>query len=113
MQEPIHPGHDDIAALAYEIWERNGRPAGREIEFWLRAEQLLLSHSNPQPQAAPPPALTAAPPQDKPAAAKPPGPRSKKPASRPPKGAPAPARQPAEYVRIAKPPFGGVRTPGF
>jgi hypothetical protein len=115
MQEPLQqprPSHDDIAALAYEIWERNGRPAGREVEFWLRAEQSLLSSSNPQPQGATPFARNV-PPQDKPAAAKLPGPQSRKPAPRLPKGGPAPARQPSEFVGIAKRPIGGVAGPGF
>lgn len=28
-----------IAARAYEIWEREGRPANKETEHWQRAEQ--------------------------------------------------------------------------
>ena len=27
-----------IGARAREIWEQNGRPAGRDLEFWLQAE---------------------------------------------------------------------------
>jgi len=27
-----------ISARAWEIWEQNGCPAGRDLEFWLRAE---------------------------------------------------------------------------
>ena len=27
-----------ISARAREIWEQNGCPAGRDLEFWLRAE---------------------------------------------------------------------------
>jgi hypothetical protein len=27
-----------IAERAYNIWETNGRPDGRDIEFWLQAE---------------------------------------------------------------------------
>jgi hypothetical protein len=27
-----------ISARAREIWEQNGRPAGRDLEFWLQAE---------------------------------------------------------------------------
>jgi hypothetical protein len=30
-----------IATKAYELWERAGRPAGRDIEFWLAAERQL------------------------------------------------------------------------
>jgi hypothetical protein len=29
---------EEIRALAYELWEQNGRPAGRDLEFWLQAE---------------------------------------------------------------------------
>jgi hypothetical protein len=45
MQNPIQqvrPIHDDIAALAYQIWERKGRTIGQELESWLEAEQQLL-----------------------------------------------------------------------
>jgi hypothetical protein len=30
--------HDDIARRAYRLWEANGRPDGRDLEFWLQAE---------------------------------------------------------------------------
>ncbi|BCM81715.1 hypothetical protein NS228_20800 [Methylobacterium indicum] len=30
-----------IRARAYDIWERNHRPAGFEIQFWLLAEREL------------------------------------------------------------------------
>jgi hypothetical protein len=30
-----------IAALAYSIWEQEGRPAGRDVEHWLQAEAQL------------------------------------------------------------------------
>lgn len=35
------PGWDDIARRAYEIFEREGRPDGRHVEHWLRAEAEL------------------------------------------------------------------------
>jgi hypothetical protein len=28
----------EIRARARELWEQNGRPAGRDVEFWLQAE---------------------------------------------------------------------------
>ena len=28
---------------AREIWEQNGRPAGRDVEFWLQAESEIKS----------------------------------------------------------------------
>jgi hypothetical protein len=37
--------HDDIARLAQQIWEREGRQSGRDLEYWLRAECQMLSNS--------------------------------------------------------------------
>lgn len=39
-----HPGviaFDHIRERAYELWERNHKPDGFEIEFWLLAEREL------------------------------------------------------------------------
>jgi hypothetical protein len=36
------PTDEEIAVRAYEIWEENNRPDGREVEFWKLAEQQLL-----------------------------------------------------------------------
>jgi Protein of unknown function (DUF2934) len=33
------PNEDKIRKRAREIWEENGRPVGRDEEFWLRAER--------------------------------------------------------------------------
>jgi len=33
------PTEDQIRARAREIWEENGRPFGREEEFWFQAER--------------------------------------------------------------------------
>ena len=33
------PDENEIRKRAREIWEENGRPAGRDLEFWLRAER--------------------------------------------------------------------------
>jgi hypothetical protein len=38
---PIHLTAEEIARRAYEIYEREGRQAGRELENWLRAEAEL------------------------------------------------------------------------
>jgi hypothetical protein len=37
------PTPDEIAVCAYLIWEKEGRPAGREKEHWLQAETQLLA----------------------------------------------------------------------
>ncbi len=36
---------DDVARRAYEIFEREGRPEGRDLEHWLMAEAELTSSS--------------------------------------------------------------------
>ena len=33
------PDENEIRKRAREIWEENGRPAGRDLEFWLQAER--------------------------------------------------------------------------
>lgn len=35
------PTQEQIERLAYQIWEMEGRPAGREREHYLEAERLL------------------------------------------------------------------------
>lgn len=37
---------DKIANLAKQIWEREGRQAGRDLEYWLRAERQVRSSRN-------------------------------------------------------------------
>ena len=37
------PDPEEIAFCAYLIWEKEGRPAGREREHWLQAETQLLA----------------------------------------------------------------------
>jgi hypothetical protein len=31
-----------IRARAHELWEQHGRPAGRDVEFWLQAEEDVV-----------------------------------------------------------------------
>jgi hypothetical protein len=35
------PSEKEITNRAYEIWERHGRPGGRDDEFWALAQQEL------------------------------------------------------------------------
>jgi hypothetical protein len=35
-----------IRARAHELWEQHGRPAGRDLEFWLQAERELGEDEN-------------------------------------------------------------------
>lgn len=38
---------DEIAIRAYLIWEKEGRPAGRDFDHWLQAEAQLRSIAPP------------------------------------------------------------------
>lgn len=38
------PAHDEIAQLAFGLYESRGRQDGHDIEDWLRAEQELVQH---------------------------------------------------------------------
>jgi len=43
--EQIIPVQDDIARLAYFLWEARGGTGGSAEEDWLRAEQAILARS--------------------------------------------------------------------
>jgi hypothetical protein len=36
------PKHNQIASKAYELWLQNGPHNGRCIDYWFRAEELLI-----------------------------------------------------------------------
>jgi hypothetical protein len=36
-----------IRSRAYHLWEADGRPHGREAEFWERARELIAIEDNP------------------------------------------------------------------
>lgn len=38
---PEAPNPDDIASLAYRLWDERGRPIGSPEEDWFQAEQEL------------------------------------------------------------------------
>jgi hypothetical protein len=41
-----HPADESaVREQAYLLWEREGRPAGREMEFWTRAEVALAEET--------------------------------------------------------------------
>jgi hypothetical protein len=40
----LAPTHDEIARLAFSLYESRGRQNGHDIEDWLRAEQELVRH---------------------------------------------------------------------
>ncbi|HEY7576327.1 MAG TPA: DUF2934 domain-containing protein [Acetobacteraceae bacterium] len=35
---------DHIRVRAYHLWEANGRPEGRDLEFWEQARQSIALH---------------------------------------------------------------------
>jgi hypothetical protein len=41
---PIEPTRDDIAALAYQLYEARGRVDGRAVDDWLEAERRLQAN---------------------------------------------------------------------
>ena len=45
------PGHDEVAALAYALFLRNGAQHGHDLDHWLAAERELLSRVDPRPSA--------------------------------------------------------------
>ena len=37
------PTSDEIAHLAYLFWEQEGKTPGRDMDYWLQAETLLMA----------------------------------------------------------------------
>jgi hypothetical protein len=37
----FQPNNTDIRKLAFELWKESGRPPGKDLEFWLRAQALI------------------------------------------------------------------------
>ncbi len=58
------PTHEEIAARAQSIYEREGRPQGRAMQHWLQAESQLIAERKTA-AAAPAPAKTPAAPAGK------------------------------------------------
>jgi hypothetical protein len=40
----LSPTHEEIAQLAYSLYESRGRQEGHQLEDWLSAEQELIRH---------------------------------------------------------------------
>ena len=45
-----------IRERAYDLWQQDGRPEGREAEHWERARQLIAIEDNPEAATLPNPA---------------------------------------------------------
>lgn len=56
MEPTVTGNESNVSRLAYELWEKAGRPAGRDLEFWLTAEARLRSVA---PAASPAPSSEA------------------------------------------------------
>jgi hypothetical protein len=41
----VQPTQNRICRRARQIWLEDGRPSGRDAEFWLRAEQKLFDRN--------------------------------------------------------------------
>ncbi len=46
------PTHDEIARLAYKLFEESGHVPGRDLDNWLQAEALLSGSAKPTSAAA-------------------------------------------------------------
>lgn len=44
---------DEIARIAYELWERDGCIHGRDIEHWCEAEHIVISRLIPVEEEKP------------------------------------------------------------
>ncbi len=44
---------DEIARIAYELWQRDGCIHGRDIEHWCEAEHIVISRFQPVAEEAP------------------------------------------------------------
>ena len=45
--DPSEAAREQVAILAYELWESHGRPEGTDLEDWFRAERQLLARLKP------------------------------------------------------------------
>jgi hypothetical protein len=43
-QDQPTAGHDEVATRAYRLWEADGQPLGRDLEYWLQAETEIRAH---------------------------------------------------------------------
>jgi Protein of unknown function (DUF2934) len=47
------PSEKEITVRAYELWERAGKPEGRDEEFYRQAEKELNDGFGPEPTVLP------------------------------------------------------------
>lgn len=46
------PSQQDIERLAYQLWERDGRPEGNHLAHYYEAERVLATANKPKRAAA-------------------------------------------------------------
>ena len=49
------PDETEIQHTAYHLWNQNGRPEGRDAEFWFAAIEYLKHHHASVPETIPAP----------------------------------------------------------
>ncbi len=59
------PTHDEIALSAFLAWERDGRPQGTDLHYWIQAEAALRTQREKQAAAAAAQAAKPWPPQSR------------------------------------------------
>ncbi|MBB4366795.1 hypothetical protein GGD65_007869 [Bradyrhizobium sp. CIR18] len=47
------PNEDEIRTYAHQLWEKAGRPEGRDKEFWELAQQELRNQNTSSPVRTP------------------------------------------------------------
>ena len=47
------PSEEEIRKRAHQLWEKNGKPEGREDEFWHLAEHELRNEDKSSPLRTP------------------------------------------------------------
>lgn len=60
-KEYQQPTDDQVSVRAYYLWERDGRPQGRDWEYWLRAKEELVCENSRTTVVAKPTPTTAEP----------------------------------------------------
>lgn len=47
-----HDRESRIRECAYHLWEADGKPYGRDVEFWQRARQIIAAQDDKPPPPA-------------------------------------------------------------
>ena len=51
MKSAAETLEDRIRERAYHLWEADGRPPGRDVEFWHRACEMVATDDDDQPKS--------------------------------------------------------------